>query len=146
MTTTRAHAHLADHSYGRDQHGNQVDLRSLVGKQTEIDGHQYKVLAHVDKPSGYQGTVYQRVDTGEIVVAHRGTEGDRQKLHDLVKTDGGMVLSRTNDQANDAIDLTREALEMADRLRSRKGSRAVFRSRRNHKRAVSDSLKPVRAA
>lgn len=77
------------------------------------------MLAHVDKPSGYQGTIYQRVDTGEIVVAHRGTEFDRQKLQDLVKTDGGMVLSRTNDQANDAIDLTREALEIADRLRSR---------------------------
>lgn len=113
MTTTREHAHLADHSYGRDQHGNQVDLRSLVGKQTQIDGHQYKVLAHVDKPSGYQGTVYQRVDTGEIVVAHRGTEFDRQKLQDLVKTDGGMVLARTNDQANDAIDLTRQALALA---------------------------------
>ena len=120
MTTTREHAHLADHSYGRDARGNQVDLRSLVGKHTEIDGHQYKVLAYADKPSGYQGAVYQRVDTGEIVVAHRGTEFERQKLHDLVKTDGGMVVARTNDQANDAIDLTRQALGLAKDYAERK--------------------------
>lgn len=112
--TSQQHAYLADHGYGRDPHDRTVDLASLVGKETEIGGLQYKVLAHVDKSSGYQGTVYQRVDTGEIIVSHRGTEFDRERMKDLVKTDGGMVVSRTNDQAQDAIELTREALRIAE--------------------------------
>ena len=81
---SQQYAALADHSYGRDRHGNAVDLAALVGKATRIEGVDYKVLAHSDKPSGYQGTVYQRVSSGEIVVAHRGTEFERQLADDLI--------------------------------------------------------------
>jgi hypothetical protein len=49
------------------------------------------------------------------VVAHRGTEFERQKLQDLVLTDGGMVANRGNRQADDAIELTQEALRIAER-------------------------------
>ncbi|QDH71912.1 hypothetical protein FKV23_15490 [Lysobacter alkalisoli] len=81
----------------------------------EIEGTRYKVVDHVDNPrNGYQGTIYQRVDTGEIVVAHRGTEFDREALRDGL-TDAGMVLTRQNVQADDAIALTRRALEYAQR-------------------------------
>jgi len=103
--SSQQYAAIADHSYGRDRHGNAVDLDALVGKTTRIEGLEYRILAHSDRPSGYQGTVYQRVDTGEIVVSHRGTEFDRQKADDLLKTDGGMVIRRDNRQASDAIDL-----------------------------------------
>lgn len=78
-----------------------------------LNGHQYKVLEHVDNPrNGYQGTVYQRVDTKEIVVSHRGTE---QFLLDAVVTDGAMVTARTNLQAKDALALTERAMLIADR-------------------------------
>lgn len=111
--SSQQYAYLADHSYGRDEKGNQVDLRALVGKTAVIGGEQYRVLDYVDKPSGYQGAIYQRVDTGEIVVAHRGTEFDRQKWADLVKTDGLMAFSRFNPQADDAIALSSKAAELA---------------------------------
>ena len=73
-----------------------------------INGHKYKILEHVDnRLNGYQGTIYQRVDTNEIVVAHRGTE---QIARDAILTDGGMVVARTNVQAPDAIALTQRAM------------------------------------
>jgi hypothetical protein len=85
--------------------------RRAPGQQEAVtlNGHQYKVLEHVNNTrNGYQGTVYQRVDTKEIVVSHRGTE---QILLDAVLTDGSMVTGRTNLQAKDAIALTERALE-----------------------------------
>ena len=107
------YADLADHSYGRDQQGNAVELRDLVDKVVRIRGVDYMVLAHADKPSGYQGTIYQRVDSGEIVVAHRGTEFDRELVKDGLLADGGMVFGLVNSQSADAIELTREALQRA---------------------------------
>lgn len=78
-----------------------------------LNGHQYKVLEHVNNSrNGYQGTVYQRVDTKEIVVSHRGTE---QIFLDGVVTDGAMVTARTNLQAKDAIALTERAMEYAQK-------------------------------
>ena len=111
---SQQYAHLADHCYGRALGGAAVDFQALVEKPVEIEGVRYRVLAHADKPSGYQGTIYQRLDTGDIVVAHRGTElGGSQTWRDGVLTDGGMLAARTNLQARDAIELTRTALEMA---------------------------------
>lgn len=122
--SSQEYANLADHSYGRDQQGNAVDLKALVGKTTEIEGARYKVLAHADKPSGYQGTIYQRVDTGEIVVAHRGTEFGREPFGDGLFADGGMVFGRVNSQAKDAIELTRHALKEAEKLAVKQGGQA----------------------
>lgn len=94
-------------------------------KPYEINGIAYKVLEHVDnKLNGYQGTIYQRVDTGEIVVAHRGTEfdqGPKAILQDGVLADGGMAVARTNAQANDAIELTGRAIEYAEKMAPRYG-------------------------
>ncbi|WP_019660281.1 XVIPCD domain-containing protein [Stenotrophomonas hibiscicola] len=87
--------------------------RRAPGKEelVAINGHKYKILEHVDnRLNGYQGTIYQRVDTNEIVVAHRGTE---QIARDAILTDGGMVVARTNVQAPDAIALTQRALAYA---------------------------------
>ena len=83
-------------------------------KPETIGDHKYRILGHHDNPrTGYQGTIYQRVDTNEIIVAHRGTEFDREALKDGLLADGGMVLSRSNLQASDAIALTRKALQIA---------------------------------
>ncbi|WP_223621404.1 lipase [Lysobacter sp. ESA13C] len=81
-------------------------------KDVVIGGVSYEILGHSDTKSGYQGTIYQRKDTGEIVVAHRGTEFDREMVKDGL-ADARMATNRTNAQADDAIALTRRALEMA---------------------------------
>ena len=82
--------------------------------KVEMDGVVYEVVEFVDnKKTGYQGVIYQRADTGEIVVAHRGTEFDREPLKDGFRADGGMVANDVNAQAMDAIELTRRAKEYA---------------------------------
>ena len=79
-----------------------------------MDGVVYEVVEFVDnKKNGYQGVIYQRVDTGEFVVSHRGTEFRRELLNDGVRADGGMVTKEFNSQAEDAIALTRRALRYA---------------------------------
>ncbi len=98
-------------------------VRGADGRYKDIVRHDvtYKVLEHVDRANGYQGTIYQRADTGEIVVAHRGTEFDRQPLRDGGLADGGMVFGRVNAQARDAISLTERALEIANKIGEDKG-------------------------
>jgi hypothetical protein len=92
-----------------------------------IGGVSYKVLEHHNNPrTGYQGTVYQRVDTGEIIVAHRGTETE-EGLGQLLKdglVDGVMVASRLNAQAADAVALTQRALDYAERESRKPGGHA----------------------
>ena len=40
-----------------------------------IGGIEYTILEHVDnQANGYQGTIYQKVCTGEIIVAHNGPD------------------------------------------------------------------------
>lgn len=82
-----------------------------------VDGVDYFVREHVSNPrNGYQGTIYQRDGTNELVVAHRGTEMDKgvdPLLEDALYTDGQMVFDRENPQARDAIELTRRALDLA---------------------------------
>ena len=80
-------------------------------EHVSLNGHDYKVLEHVsNRFNGYQGTIYQRVDTQEIVVSHRGTE---QIARDGLLADGGMVVARYNVQAADALALTQRALAYA---------------------------------
>lgn len=79
-----------------------------------LDGVDYEVLAYVDSRSGYQGTIFKNPSTKEIIVAHRGTEFDRQPMKDGA-IDLGMVTRRINAQADDAIALTELALEEARR-------------------------------
>ncbi len=82
----------------------------------------FEVMEHVDnRRTGYQGTIYQRRDTKEIVVAHRGTE---QLWQVGVLADGGMVVGRNNLQSSDAIALTRRARQLAEDDAILKGSPA----------------------
>ncbi|GAB3371630.1 hypothetical protein GCM10027431_20860 [Lysobacter rhizosphaerae] len=114
--TSQQYAGLAKDAYKDRPAGIRPPNNS---KGVPIEGITYKILEHFDNPrTGYQGTMYQRVDTGDIVVAHRGTE---QMLQDGALADGGMVLARANLQAADAIALTRRAVERAEATGRRTG-------------------------
>ncbi|MGH6752359.1 MAG: hypothetical protein ACREDP_09350, partial [Bradyrhizobium sp.] len=124
--TSQQNAGLAQNSYSNEY---EVGIYPPGRRPLfEYEGIEYKVLEHASNPlNGYQGTIYQRVDTGEIIVAHRGTEPDQglgQILKDGVLTDGAMVLARVNPQAQDAVGLTRRAIEYAAREGRKPGSHA----------------------
>lgn len=82
-------------------------------QRVTLGGVAYKVLDHASDPvTGYQGTAYRRIDTGEIVIAHRGTE---QVGRDGVLTDGSMVFTGINLQTADAMTFTKKVIEDAKR-------------------------------
>ncbi|MBV6849377.1 DUF6792 domain-containing protein [Xanthomonas euvesicatoria] len=95
------------------------DLPEQVGANSspvDIGGISYRRLEYVDSASGYQGIIYQRVDTNEIIVAHRGTEFERQPKQDGAYADGGMLAARHNRQVDDALELTQHALAYAQKM------------------------------
>lgn len=109
--TSQHYAGLADKSYSNEY---KVGVYS-PGKRPrfEYEGVEYAVLEHASNPrNGYQGMIFQRADTGEIIVVHRGTE---EIIKDGALTDGAMMLSRVNPQAQDAIELTERAIQYAER-------------------------------
>ena len=96
------HADLAQDSY-------ENRVVTPPNKTLLIGGNHYRVLAiHKNPTTDYQGVVYQDVRTNEIVVAHRGTSS----LMDA-KVDLKMVIHKANIQAEDAVKLTRIALQAA---------------------------------
>ncbi len=104
------HAVLSNAAYGSPEFNPD-------GTSVEIDagyGQKYKAVLHMDKPSGYQGTIFQNIATRDYVIAHRGTEIDRELLKDGV-VDMVMVTGRFNAQLKDALELTRIAKGMAER-------------------------------
>ncbi len=112
--SSRLYAGISESSYDKQR----LPGIRLDGEEEEVilDGVRFKVLEHYDNPkTGYQGTIYQRVDTGEIVVAHRGTEFDREPKQDGV-ADGTMVMARVNAQVPEALALTRRAMDRARSL------------------------------
>jgi hypothetical protein len=81
----------------------------------EIDGQQYTVFANADDPAtGFQATAYQRKGSSDIVIAYRGTEFDREPVHDG-GVDAGMVLLGVNAQAPDSIAFTKDVLAKAQK-------------------------------
>lgn len=107
--SSQQYADLSDHCY--DENGT---LSTAVGEKTVIAGSRYVVHEYVNNPlTGYQGVIYQHVDSGAVVVAHRGTEGGREPLQDALLTDAGMVLARHNLQTPEALALTRKAMAVA---------------------------------
>ncbi len=123
-----SHQHYAD--LASDAYKDYVPGVRKPGEEEKvsINGVAYKILEHYSNPrNGYQGTIYQRVDTGEMVVAHRGTEvtsGMKPIMQDALYTDGSMALSRVNPQARDAIALTQRALEYAEDYGNKPGRHA----------------------
>ncbi|MGF6420159.1 hypothetical protein ABH900_003678 [Stenotrophomonas sp. AN71] len=78
-----------------------------------IAGTEYRVLASLNSATGYQGVIYQNLESRGVIVAHRGTEFDRQPLIDG-GIDAAMVTARINVQIDDALALTRQAIELAE--------------------------------
>jgi hypothetical protein len=106
-TSTQAHAALAIDAY-------KTYSPDEWKKGVVVDGVQYQILDQTSGRSGYQGTIYQRVDTKEIIVAHRGTEFDKQLVKDGIVADGGMVLAGVNSQSGAAIAFTQRAIDLAN--------------------------------
>jgi|GEM_PF-5408000 hypothetical protein len=84
-----------------------------VSSDITVGGTKYEVLACRDSGSGYQGIVYLNINTKEVIVAHRGTEFDRQPMLDG-GIDAAMVTARFNAQLTDALALTKQALRLAE--------------------------------
>ncbi|MGO1072455.1 XVIPCD domain-containing protein [Lysobacter sp. CA199] len=106
---SRSYAALADDSYQ-----NRVADPS---KKERIGDRDYMVLETKSHISGYQGTIYRDMKSGEIIVAHRGSEGGlNQVVQDWVGGNGNMVFNRTNPQIGPASALTERALELAKRF------------------------------
>ena len=112
MTISSIHyAELSDIAYDPPARG--ADGNRAV----KIGGVQYDIIETAEnKASGYQGVMFRQHETGEIVVAHRGTEFFGEPLDDVTRADGGMVARRANQQAADAIAFTRRAMQRAEEL------------------------------
>ena len=79
---SQQYANLVAHGYGEERDGKKGQMQHMVNEPFDLEGVTYKVLEYMDKPSGYQCAIYQRVDTGEIVAVHRGTESGREPIKD----------------------------------------------------------------
>ena len=101
--SSQQHADLADDAYNN----RKIGVRKPDAEELEvINGTTYRILEHYRNPrNGYAGTVYQRTDTGDIEVAHRGTEVKNIPglVMDLAYTDGSMVLRKVTPHAQDAM-------------------------------------------
>lgn len=106
---SRVHAGLANAAYETPKLDGKGEFERI-----HIGAQEFVPVKHMDTPRGYQGTIYRNVGTGDYVVAHRGTEFDRELLKDGV-VDLGMVTTRFNAQLKDALELTRQAKVMAER-------------------------------
>lgn len=86
-----AYAELSKDSY------NEHKLRDEV----VAGGVAYRVIDTVNhSQSGFEATAYQRVETGEVVIAYRGTEAAKLKLWDEPTKDLGADYQMVRDQAN----------------------------------------------
>lgn len=122
--------HLAAH-LSADVYGGPT-ARRLVGDEVTFtdptNGRTSRlivVLAADNPRTGYQGAVYRDVETNAFIVAHRGTEFDREWRQDGVGADGGMVAARINTQIPEAMALTRQAMALAQREREQGRPAAV---------------------
>jgi hypothetical protein len=88
MAMKQEYAYLYEHAY-KDL---KVGVRSSSEREAvTIGGKDYLVYEHASNPkTGYQGTIYQDVASGEFIVAHRGTEPPSKDSMDA-KADGQLT-------------------------------------------------------
>jgi hypothetical protein len=90
-------------------------------RPVHFDGHEYTVFGYKDDPStGFHATAYRSKDTGEVIIAYRGTDPD-YKHHTLTTlqdalVDVTMVKDKINPQKNAADAFTQEVLKKAAEL------------------------------
>ena len=108
MATTQQYAYLSERVYDEPDI-NKVYQAKDNNFYTAPDGHKYRVIENMSNPqTGYQGTIYQDMSSGEIIVAHRGTKGSQD-----IATDIDMVRAKTNNQIDDAMRLVEHAKQHA---------------------------------
>ena len=109
---TNEYALLAKDSY-KDRTKDKDENKIITFGKT-----QYIILdTERDRLTGYQGTAYQKLGTdgqpvGEVIIAHRGTEFDREPIKDGL-VDYGMVTVGLNAQATDAEMFTKRVMQKA---------------------------------
>lgn len=85
----------------------------VLNKPKILGGVTYEAFDTQNDPvTGFQATAYKRMDTGEVVIAYRGTEFDREPVQDG-GVDAAMVLTGVNLQSPDAEAFTQRVLEKA---------------------------------
>lgn len=85
----------------------------VLNKPKVLGGVTYEAFDVQDNPrTGFQATAYKRMDTGEVIIAYRGTEFDREPVHDG-GVDAAMVLTGLNLQTADSEAFTQRVLEKA---------------------------------
>ena len=101
---------MSVHPIGYAEFSGDAYLDHKKNDPVTIDGIVYSVLDTVNCKSGYQATAYQRKDTGEVVIANRGTEFNKLSQQPLLDggADLGMVLNGHNSQLNDAMAFTKK--------------------------------------
>jgi hypothetical protein len=71
-------------------------------------GNECNKFVVIDTKSGYDAVVYKNILTGEIIVAHRGTEFDKQFKKDLIQADGLIAIGMNPKQLSDALDFVKK--------------------------------------
>lgn len=106
--TEKNYAELAEDAYQTRREGAFLTLGD----------NRYQILRQVsNEQNGYAGTVYRDVSSGQVVVAHRGTNDAKDAF-----TDVQMVTHRVNNQGPDALALTEWAKQYSERERQRTGT------------------------
>ena len=109
MATTQQYAYLSNRVY--DEPNINAVYTHNKPRYDAPDGRRYEILEHASNPrTGYQGTIYQDMNSGEIIVAHRGTKGGKD-----IGTDIDMLRSKTNHQIDDAMRLVEHAKDYAEK-------------------------------
>lgn len=85
-----------------------------VGELMTLGTHTYAVIAKADNPNtGFQGTAYREANEHKVVIAYRGTEPDRDIMHDGL-VDAGMVFIGANGQEADSRKFTENVLAIVN--------------------------------
>jgi hypothetical protein len=88
----------------------------VLNQSIKIGGVEYTPIAYANDPhTGFQATAYDHKDANgahEVVIAYRGTEFDREPVHDG-GVDAGMVALGVNAQTPDSIAFTQHVITQA---------------------------------
>jgi hypothetical protein len=90
-------------------------------KKVTLNGQQYTVFGYKDDPvTGFHATAYRSKDTGEVIIAYRGTDpdfhGHKLTMAQDIAVDATMVRDAVNPQKGEASAFTAEMIDKAARL------------------------------
>jgi len=90
-------------------------------KPVYLNGHEYTVFGYKDDPrTGFHATAYRSKETGEVIIAYRGTDPDFKNhpgtMAQDIAVDATMVRDQINPQEPAASAFTQEMLDKAKAL------------------------------